>query len=65
MAKHDDEVKVHVTYFGGMYVDPSELLRSTAAGETMLKMSRILREERGRQVAESVVPSAQGASRGQ
>ena len=65
MAKHDDEVKVHVTYFGGMYVDPGELLRSAAARETMLKMNRILREERGRQVAGGVAPSVQGAPRQQ
>lgn len=40
-----DEVQVHVTYFGGFYVNPGELLRSKAAQETMANMARALGDE--------------------
>ena len=66
MAKHDGEVdrevKVHVTYFGGMYVDPGELLRSEAARETMGEMNRILREERNGRQTTGGDPSAREAA---
>lgn len=45
----EDTVKVHVTYFGGFYVNPGELLRSKAAQETMANMARALGNERLRQ----------------
>lgn len=41
----EDTVKVHVTYFGGFYVNPGELLRSKAAQETMANMARALGNE--------------------
>ena len=49
--EREAQVEVHVTYFGGMYVDPGELLRSDAARETMAQMNRILSEERRRRHA--------------
>lgn len=71
MAKHDAgararereaQVEVHVTYFGGMYVDPGELLRSKAARETMAEMNRVLREERrGHQATEGAAPEVREA----
>ncbi len=59
--KREAQVEVHVTYFGGMYVDPGDLLRSNAARETMTEMNRILSEERRRrQAAEGTAPNARG-----
>ena len=33
-----DEVTVHVSFYGGLYVDPGELLRSKAAQNNIRKM---------------------------
>ena len=40
-SKPDDEVKVHMTFLGGMYVDPGELLRSKAARETIRRVDEV------------------------
>lgn len=59
----EDTVKVHVTYFGGFYVNPGELLRSKAAQETMANMARALGDKRlGQQDTGSSVPSPKSAS---
>ena len=44
-SKPDDEVKVHVTYFGGLYVKPGELLRSKAAQETIKRVDEVFRTQ--------------------
>ena len=44
-SKPDDEVKVHVTYFGGLYVNPGELLRSKAAQETIRRVDEVFRAQ--------------------
>ena len=44
-AKPDDEVKVHVTFFGGFYVNPGELLRSKAAQETIRRADAVFRAQ--------------------
>ena len=42
-SKPDDEVKVHMTFLGGMYVDPGELLRSEAAQESIRRVDEVFR----------------------
>ena len=37
----DDEVKVHVSFYGGLRVDPGELLRSKAAQDNIKKMCEV------------------------
>ena len=44
-SKPDDKVKVHVTFFGGLYVNPGELLRSTAAQETIKLVDEAFRAQ--------------------
>lgn len=39
--KSEDEVKVHVSFYGGLYVDPGELLRSKAAQSNIRKMCEV------------------------
>ncbi len=44
-SKPDDEVKVHVTFFGGLYVNPGELLRSEAAQKTIILVDEAFRAQ--------------------
>ena len=39
--KSEDEVKVHVSFYGGLRVDPGELLRSKAAQDNIKKMCEV------------------------
>lgn len=39
--KSDDEVKMHVSFYGGLCVDPGELLRSKAAQDNIKKMCEV------------------------
>lgn len=39
--KSDDEVTVHVSFYGGLYVDIGELLRSKAAQDNIKKVCEV------------------------
>ena len=39
--KSEDEVKVHVSFYGGLRVEPGELLRSKAAQNNIKKMCEV------------------------
>ena len=60
----EDDVTVHVTPRGGLYVEPAELLRSKAARAMIEKMDRVLRADGpAPQGADTIGPSPHGPSR--
>ena len=40
-AGPEDKVEVHVTFFGGLYVDPGKLLRSKAAQASIKRVGEV------------------------